>query len=101
MVLLDGAGAVIARTPGLRSPGGRGDPGDVERPTIPGSPRRFAPRDDGSVRTRRALGAGAAGRATLGATPISGRAPPVPRQTPREPAAIIESIAATPQTALD
>ena len=28
--------------------GRRGDPGIVGRPTVPGSPRRFAPRDDGS-----------------------------------------------------
>jgi hypothetical protein len=28
--------------------GRRGDPGVSGRPTVPGSPRRFAPRDDGS-----------------------------------------------------
>ena len=29
--------------------------GNVGRPATPGSPRRFAPRDDDSIRTRRAL----------------------------------------------
>jgi hypothetical protein len=50
----------VEPAPSLRAPGfgtrGEAIQGNAGRSTTPGSPRRFAPRDDDSVRMQRALG---------------------------------------------
>jgi poly(hydroxyalkanoate) depolymerase family esterase len=52
----------------------RGDAiqGNVGRPTTPGSPRRFAPRDDDSVRTRHALNSSLAEASAFARKALSG-----------------------------